>query len=267
MEFAILALAAVAVAIFLPIFLLFRTHKMKAQIDALERRVQNSTGGTTALEEPEAPVVEVEEDEKPEATPHQPWQPPKETAKPAARSEAAKKSPKSFVFKPEFRENIVNWFQKNWFFAVAAVSLALAGVFLVQYGVENGLLSPTLRVISAIVLGLILIAAGEYVRRKLGDDEGGSFALLPSAFSGAGGSYNIAGRVHHLDGGGACAARCRLPSGGDRAWHIWHRSWYARRRSTSLVSKCAAPRIGFCLSSVGDFGVWHLGHKFSVRMA
>lgn len=55
-----------------------------------------------------------------------------------------------------------------------------------QYGVEKGLLSPGLRVIAAITFGLILIGAGEYVRRKLGSDEDGSFALLPSVFSGAG---------------------------------------------------------------------------------
>ncbi len=187
MEFVILGLAGAGVAFVLPIFLLFRTHKMKEQIAALERRVQGLGGGASAPEAQTAP-----QEDTPQT--HQPWTPPEAEAKVepvAARAKAdpelkAAKPPKAFVFKPEFRENITVWLQKNWFFAVAAASLALAGVFLVQYGVEKGLLSPGLRVIAAISFGLILIGVGEYVRRKLGSDEEGSFALLPSVFSGAG---------------------------------------------------------------------------------
>ena len=191
MEFVILGLTAAAVAFVLPIFLLFRTHKMKEQIAALERRVQGLSGDSVAPE----PQAKPQED-KPKT--HQPWVPPEEKTK-APEATKAKGEPKqiapvqqpttpskAFVFKPEFGEKIVAWMQKNWFFAVAAASLALAGVFLVQYGVEKGLLSPGLRVIAAITFGIVLIGAGEYVRRKLGSDEEGSFALLPSVFSGAG---------------------------------------------------------------------------------
>ncbi len=187
MEFVILGLTAAAVAFVLPIFLLFRTHKMKEQIAALERRVQGLGGGATSPEAQSEP-----QEDTPET--HQPWTPPEAESKAepvAARAKTdperkATKPPRAFVFKPEFRENVTAWLQKNWFFAVAAASLALAGVFLVQYGVEKGLFSPGLRVIAAITFGLILIGAGEYVRRKLGSDEEGSFALLPSVFSGAG---------------------------------------------------------------------------------
>ncbi len=77
------------------------------------------------------------------------------------------------------------WLQANWVLAVAAVSLALAGVFFVQYGVERGLLPPPLRVLAAIAFGMALIAGGEWVRRRQGDDDGPT-AFLPSTFSGAG---------------------------------------------------------------------------------
>jgi uncharacterized membrane protein len=186
-ELIIVGLTAAAVAFVLPIFLLFRTHKMKDQIAALERRVQGLSGGATVPEAEAEPQKHA-----PEA--HQPWEPPEvkpqvEPIAAEAKIDPVQKSPqtpKAFVFKPEFKENLANWLQKNWFFAIAAVSLALAGVFLVQYGVENGLLSPERRVMAAITFGMILIGAGEYVRRKLGSDEEGSFALLPSVFSGAG---------------------------------------------------------------------------------
>jgi len=189
-EYVILGLAAAIVAFVLPIFLLFRTHNMKEQIAALERRVQSLSGGGA---EPVAQVAP----QKVKPKPHQPWEPPKEKPKaPIAAKvptdpvqsepEQPPKTPKAFVFKPGTGEKIVAWLQKNWFFAVAAASLALAGVFLVQYGVENGLLSPERRVMASIAFGLILIGAGEFVRRKLGSDEDGSFELLPSVFSGAG---------------------------------------------------------------------------------
>ena len=65
--------------------------------------------------------------------------------------------------------------------AVAGVSLALAGVFLVQYGVEQGLLTPTMRVLAALGLGAALVVAGDLLRRRHGDA-----AAVPSGLAGAG---------------------------------------------------------------------------------
>ena len=78
------------------------------------------------------------------------------------------------------------WLGENWVYAVSGVSLALAGVFLVQYGMERGFLPPALRVLAGIGFGLGLIYAGERVRRRFGDGEDASTAYLPSVFSGAG---------------------------------------------------------------------------------
>ncbi len=78
------------------------------------------------------------------------------------------------------------WLRDNWVYAVSAVSLALAGIFLVQYGVEAGLLPPVVRVLMAIGLGAVLVVAGEWVRRRWGDGAKSSTAFLPSTLSGAG---------------------------------------------------------------------------------
>ncbi|MGZ0186569.1 MAG: DUF2339 domain-containing protein [Alphaproteobacteria bacterium] len=91
-------------------------------------------------------------------------------------------APKAFVFTQSRLGALGAWLHANWFVAIAALSLALAGVFLVKYGVEHGILPPTARVASAFALGLILIAAGEWARRCGGD----SIGYLPSTFSGAG---------------------------------------------------------------------------------
>lgn len=45
-------------------------------------------------------------------------------------------TPRSFVFRGELFIYAANWLKENWFLGIAALSLALAGVFTVQYGVE-----------------------------------------------------------------------------------------------------------------------------------
>ncbi|MGR3616702.1 MAG: DUF2339 domain-containing protein [Paracoccaceae bacterium] len=95
-------------------------------------------------------------------------------------------APKAVVFRASRVSGLFAWLKENWFYAVSALSLALAGIFLVQYGVENGLLPPEARVLAAFGFGALLILAGEFVRRRFGDGESSSTAYLPSVFSGAG---------------------------------------------------------------------------------
>lgn len=81
---------------------------------------------------------------------------------------------------------LAGWLKLNWVYAISAASLALAGVFFVQYGIEQGLLPPRLRVLVAICFGGCLILAAEWMRRRHGDGEAVSTAYLPSVFAGAG---------------------------------------------------------------------------------
>jgi len=87
---------------------------------------------------------------------------------------------------PGWPERIFAWVAANWFYVVSALSLALAGLFLVQYGVENGYLPPTARVLAALAFGGALIGGGEVIRRRFGDTPDVATAFLPSVFSGAG---------------------------------------------------------------------------------
>ena len=81
---------------------------------------------------------------------------------------------------------LLAWLQHNWVYAISALSLALAGVFFVQYGMEKGLLPPGLRVLAAMGFGAALIGAGEWLRRRHGDEGETATAYLPSVFAGAG---------------------------------------------------------------------------------
>ncbi len=87
---------------------------------------------------------------------------------------------------PDVFERFGAWLRENWVYAVSGVSLALAGVFLVQYGMERGYLPPALRVTFAILFGLALVAAGEWLRRRFGNRLQDTTAYLPEVFSGAG---------------------------------------------------------------------------------
>lgn len=78
------------------------------------------------------------------------------------------------------------WLRDNWVYAISGVSLALAGIFLVQWGMERGLLPPGIRVMLGLGFGATLIAAGDYIRRRHGDGPEVATAYLPSVFSGAG---------------------------------------------------------------------------------
>ena len=104
----------------------------------------------------------------------------------------------------------VGWEQRlgaRAFIWVGAVTLALAAVFLVRYSIEEGYLSPEVRVILAALFGFGLIAGAEKVRAK--DDRvaqamaaAGVAALYGSLFS-AVALYGMISRV--AAGGGAIA--------------------------------------------------------------
>ena len=54
----------------------------------------------------------------------------------------------------------------TWFIWIGAVAIGLAGLFLVKYMSDAGLLGPGIRIVLGLVCGLGLAAAGEWLRRK-----------------------------------------------------------------------------------------------------
>lgn len=136
-----------------------------------------------------APGTDAAADTAAEATaarPMTPW----ERAAAARGVAAAPATPAAEVARapagPSLAARLLDWLKLNWVYVISAASLALAGVFFVQYGIENGLLPPGLRVLCGIAFGLCLIAAGEWLRRRSGDGEEVATAYLPSVFAGAG---------------------------------------------------------------------------------
>ncbi|MHA3980071.1 DUF2339 domain-containing protein [Halovulum sp. GXIMD14794] len=177
------------------IILLVRTGAQQRRIEALERgqtRVEAIDHGAPRTEtaQPRKPA-----DELATLPPDKPFVPVAPASEPVSpRSEVLEQPrpeivtespPRAFVFREERLAAVGQWLHANWFLAVAALSLALAGVFLVQYGIETGLLTPAMRVLGAIVLGLALIGGGEWMRRRGAEDDHAT-AFLPQTFAGAG---------------------------------------------------------------------------------
>lgn len=66
---------------------------------------------------------------------------------------------------------------------IGGVALALAGFFLVKYSIETGLLSPAVRVVLGLALGIALLGAGDWIRSQPRFSNGPRIA---QALSGAG---------------------------------------------------------------------------------
>jgi uncharacterized membrane protein len=105
---------------------------------------------------------------------------------PAPRPDPIAPPSRSYVLRAENVARLGAWLRANWTLAIAALSLVLGGLFMVQYGVERGLLTPPMRVLGALALGAALVAGGEWLRRRHGDVETPTIRHLPSTLAGAG---------------------------------------------------------------------------------
>lgn len=169
-------------------YLLVSHSRLKARVAALEHRLfERERAARPAPAQPEAanpwraPV-----DASPAPPPETGAIPPRPETEEKAHAGENDAAPPAFVFRRELLGGLSRWLRENWVLAIGSASLAFAGLFLVQYGVEHGLLTPFWRVTGAAILGAALIAGGEAIRRRYGDDAENSVKYLPSALSGAG---------------------------------------------------------------------------------
>src|ERR1700690_3304495 len=57
-------------------------------------------------------------------------------------------------------------FGTQWVVWIGGLALALGGIFLVRYSIEQGLIGPGVRIILGALFAAVLIAAGEWTRRN-----------------------------------------------------------------------------------------------------
>lgn len=97
----------------------------------------------------------------------------------------------------------------RWSIWIGGIAIALGGLFLVRYSIEQGYLGPAVRVALGILLGTLLVLAGEFVRRRDITKEipGFNNAHIPSVLTASGttvlfGAVYAAHAFYHFIGTG-----------------------------------------------------------------
>jgi uncharacterized membrane protein len=114
----------------------------------------------------------------------------------ALRPEEADKTP-SRPQGPSKRPDIETALGTRWAVWVGGLALALGGVFLVRYTIESGVFGPELRLIMAAAFGLLLVGAGEFIRRtgyRVPVEEAAA-AYIPAILTAAG-AFTLFGTVY-----------------------------------------------------------------------
>jgi uncharacterized membrane protein len=169
-------------------------NQVKKELDTIQQRV---FGGEEPVENMAAAKSPEVQDSKGTAS-----KPKKPATKEAVKVAAAPAKVAKVVSKavtppvpkgPSFIDRMVENFKTNWIVWLAALSLAFGGVFIVQFGIERGMLGPRARVALAIAFGLALIAGAEFLRKKSKDQTVALFS--PVTALAAGGIASLFGAV------------------------------------------------------------------------
>ena len=110
-------------------------------------------------------------------------------AEPAAAAKAARQS------------DVETALGTRWAVWVGGIALALGGLFLIRYTIEAGIFGPAVRLAMAAVLGLVLVAGGEFIRRtgfKV-PVQGVAGAYIPAILTAAG-AFILFGTVYAAHG-------------------------------------------------------------------
>jgi uncharacterized membrane protein len=161
-----------------------RLFLVEGRLAALEARLARAPapGDLTSIwtaPEGTAPAPEAETPPQPAATPEPAAEPPsapppEPVAEPAAVVPPIRQAPQPAEPEPSFEER----FGTQWVVWVGGVALALGGIFLVRYSIEQGWIGPAVRIFLGALLAAALIAAGEWTRRN---EIRTGFADIPTA--------------------------------------------------------------------------------------
>lgn len=70
---------------------------------------------------------------------------------------------------PPARDVIRAWLEENGLAWAGGAALALGGLFLVTYAAQRGFFTPALRIAAAVIAGLVMLGASEWLKRRVGN--------------------------------------------------------------------------------------------------
>jgi uncharacterized membrane protein len=184
-------------------------RELERRVEQLARRIAPALRAAPAAETPAPPITAPQEppllaiDESPALlapepgapeTPEEPPvaapppSPPASQPAPPSPQPAPRPQPAARAAPPVIRESFEQRFGTRWVVWIGGVALALGGIFLVNYAVEQGYFGPGMRILLASILAVLLIAAGEWARRteRVSGLIGIASAHVPSVLTAAG---------------------------------------------------------------------------------
>ena len=162
-ELAVLFVLVLVAGWFLGVIGFFKTLSARAEIAALRRRIEALTASQNApvaaaeplpASVPFVPSPQVVEQAEPQPSPV--------AAEPIEATPPASGPDTAVTPRPDIEALLT----ARWGVWLGAAALVLAGVFLVRYAVDEGLLGPAIRCVLAALLGAALIVAAEWLRRR-----------------------------------------------------------------------------------------------------
>jgi uncharacterized membrane protein len=178
----ILVLLALAVPV-IAIVALVQALSLSGTVVRLQQRVGTLEQALRAPQPPAAtaPPPPQEAGQTEQIVPPTPPPAPPATSVPIAPPPSVSSQPRQQV---GFEER----FGTRWVVWIGGVALALGGIFLVRYTIQEGLIGPGVRIILGALLALILVGAGEWTRRSenLSGRRGLPSAHIPSILTAAG---------------------------------------------------------------------------------
>ena len=192
----LLAIPIVAiVALVMAVGLRDQLRRMQARLAAIEGRLAASPRAPEEDQErqtpvepvPPAPVQEAPPALEPRPQPEGPAGPSPRALEPEPPAAPAPPSPAHGAAAPASM-SLEERLGTQWAVWIGGVALALGGIFLVRYSIEQGLLGPGVRVVLAGILAAALIATAEWLRRteRTTGMPGLPWANIPSILTAAG---------------------------------------------------------------------------------
>lgn len=141
-----------------------RARIKKLERDLVTLRAQGvvpKTDATISADMPDAPAPQTPPQQGPSRQASRSLGAKAAAVTPPSVPDAGAKAPIQGVF-----ARLRPWLRDNWIYPVAGAALVLSGVFLVQYAVETGKLTPLTQIVLALVLAAGLVTAGEWLRPR-----------------------------------------------------------------------------------------------------
>lgn len=158
----LLILVAILVGVVTPalaIIALAIAVRARGRIAALEARLAALAGGAAPVAAQDAVRAREQEPEPEVESEPEPEPEPESAPEPSVEEPLAASAPPPRA--PGFEERL----GARWAVWVGGLALALGGVFLVRFSIQQGMLGPGARVLMGLAFGLALLGAGERLRR------------------------------------------------------------------------------------------------------